>query len=129
MLKKVSIFIFSGFILLSLCGCWFLIGGAAGGAGTAAWLGGKLSQEYQASYNRTVNATEKALNSLALKIKQRTSNEKVTQFKSEYTDGKEIWIDVRKISEGSSKVEVRVGAVSPDKAAADKILKRIQGYL
>jgi hypothetical protein len=48
---------------------------------------------------------------------------------SKYTDGKTIWIDVRRISDRSSKVEVRVGAVEGDKEAADKIIKRIQRYL
>ncbi|MCM8781761.1 MAG: DUF3568 domain-containing protein [Candidatus Omnitrophica bacterium] len=129
MLKKIAVLIFSGLFLLSLSGCWFLIGGAAGGAGTAVWLGGKLTQEFSASYERTASAAEKALNSLSLKIKHKTSTDKVTQLRSEYTDGKEIWVDVRKITDSSSKVEVRVGAVSPDKVAAEKILKRIQDYL
>ena len=55
--------------------------------------------------------------------------EDVTQLRSEYTDGKEIWIDIRRVTENSTKVDVRVGAVNPDKDAADKILKKIQSYL
>ncbi len=48
---------------------------------------------------------------------------------SKYSDGKTIWVDIRRITEASSKIEVRVGAVSGDKAAADRILKRIERYL
>jgi len=129
MLKKIAVFIFSGFLLLNLCGCFLLLAGAAGGAGTSVWLGGKLTQEFRASYERTIKATENALSSLDLGIKGEDREAKVTQFRSEYIDGKEIWIDVRKITEDSTKVEVRVGAVSADKEAAAKILKRIQGYL
>jgi hypothetical protein len=48
---------------------------------------------------------------------------------SKYSDGKTIWIDIHRITEASSKIEVRVGAVSGNKEAADKILKKIIRYL
>lgn len=129
MLKRIGGYLFLGLLLLNTSGCFLLLAGAAGGAGTAVWLSGKLSQEFHASYERTVDATEKALKSLDLKIAKVSREDTVTQFRSEYNDGKEIWVDVRRITDTSSKVEIRVGAVSPDKAAADKILKRIQKYL
>ncbi|MCX5703526.1 MAG: DUF3568 family protein [Candidatus Omnitrophica bacterium] len=53
----------------------------------------------------------------------------VAQIMSKYTDGKTIWIDVRRVTESSSEIRVRVGAVKGDKEAADKILKRILRYL
>ena len=116
-------------LLLNMYGCAALLVGAGAGAGTAVWLSGKLTQEFHASYERTVEAAKAALKSLDLEIKKEEREENVTQLRSEYTDGKEIWIDIRKVAEDSTKVEVRVGAVSPDKAASDKILKRIQAYL
>lgn len=130
MLKKTGVLIFCGMLLLGIYGCIALFaGGAAGGAGTAVWLSGKLTQEVNAPFEKTIGAVKSALDSLELGITKRTEEENVVQIKSEYTDGKTIWIDVRRISEESSKIEVRVGAVTPDKQAADKILKRIQKYL
>ncbi|GEM_PF-348157 len=129
MFKKVSVFVFSGLMLLNVCGCVAVVAGAAGGAGTGVWLSGKLTQEFNASYDRTIVASRKSLESLKLELVRETREDNVTQLKSKYTDGKEIWIDIRKVTENSTKVEVRVGAVSPDKEAADTILKKIQKYL
>lgn len=129
MFKKITVFVFSGLLLLNMCGCVAILAGTAGGAGTSVWLAGKLSQEFNASYDKTTNAARKALQSLKLEVAKEVRAEDVTQLKSNYTDGKEIWIDIRRITENSTKVEVRVGAVNPDKEAADKILKKIQKYL
>lgn len=112
-----------------LAGCIPLIAAGAGGAGTAVWLSGKLTQEFQSSYDKTVVAAKKALETLHLRIDKETKEEAVTQLRSEYSDGKEIWIDIRKTSEASSKVEVRVGAISSDKEASSRILKQIEKYL
>jgi len=129
MFKRITLFVFSGLLLLNIYGCVALLAGAVAGTGTAAWLSGKLTQEFNASYERTIDAAEKALRSLKLKVTKEAKEANVTQLKSKYSDGREIWIDIRKVTDNSTKVEVRVGAVSPNKAAADKILKRIQRYL
>jgi hypothetical protein len=128
-MKKMWGLIFTGFLLVNLYGCVAVLAGAAGGGGTAVWLSGKLSQEVNASFERAVDATKSALRSLNLKVTKETKEEKVAQIISKYTDGKTIWIDIRPITAANSKVEVRVGAVSGDKEAADKILKRIVRYL
>jgi len=121
--------VFGFFLLLNICGCFLIIAGTAGGSGTAIWLSGKLSEDVNATYDRSVTAASKALKSLKLPINKESREAEITQFRSKYTDGKEIWIDVRKVTETMSKVEVRVGAVQPNKEAAEKILKKIQAYL
>jgi len=127
--KKVSVFVLSGLLLMQMCGCFALLAGAAGGAGTAVWLSGKMSQQFNAPYDQTIIAAEKALKSLNLEVVKKVREEKVAQLRTKYTDGKETWIDIRKVTQNSTKVEVRVGAVSPDKEASDKILKEIQKHL
>ena len=128
MLKKSVSLIAVCVFLTTLYGCVALVAGAAGGAGTAAWLSGKLTQEVHAPYERSIAAAKSALKSLTLEVTKETREESVTQIKSKYTDGREVWIDVRKIADNLSRVEVRVGIVS-DKAAAAQILKRIVHYL
>jgi len=128
MLKAIGAFLCAVFLMLNLTGCFLLIAGAAGG-GTAVWLSDKLAQEFNAGYDRTVKASEAALKSLNLVIKKESREASVTQLRSEYTDGKEIWVDVRRITDTSTKVEVRVGAVKSDKEAVSKILKKIEAYL
>lgn len=129
MFKGLAGFVFSLFLLVNISGCFWLVAGAAGGAGTAVWLGGKLTREVNVSYDRAVNAAKSALKSLSLEIKKETKEADVAQFRSVYTDGKEIWVDVHRTTDTSSKIEVRVGAINGDKAAAEKILKRIERYL
>lgn len=129
MFKKITVFIFSGLLLLNMYGCFALLAGATGGVGTAVWLSGKLSQEFHYSYERTIEATKSALQSLKLEIIKETKVENITQLKSVYTDGKEIWVDIRKVADNSTRVDVRVGGVKSDKAAASKILETIQRYL
>lgn len=130
MFKKTIVYIFLCLLFVSVYGCVALIAGAAGGtAGTAVWLSGKLTQEVNAPFERTTEAAKSALRSLRLDVTKETREQNVAQIMSKYVDGKTIWIDIHRITDASSKIEVRVGAVSPDKAAADRILKRIMRYL
>ena len=129
MVRKITLFICCAFLAMSLYGCLAIFAAGAGGAGTAVWLSGKLTQEVDAPYDRTVEAAKSALKSLRLEVTKETKEEKVAQIMSKYTDGKTIWIDVRYITDSRSKVEVRVGAVKGDQPAADKILKRMKRYL
>ena len=69
------------------------------------------------------------MDSMKLEITKETVKEDVAQIMGKYTDGKTIWIDIHRISEKSSKVDVRVGAVEGDKDASASILKKIQQYL
>ncbi len=129
MFKKLTAFGFMVLLSLNISGCVALLAGGVAGAGTAVWLSDKLTQQFNVSYERTINAAKAALKSLNLEIVKETKGKHVAQLRSKYTDGKDIWIDIHKITENSTKVDVRVGAVSPDKEAADKILKTIQNYL
>lgn len=128
MFRRVIVLFFAVLWLMNVCGCVALLAGTAGGAGTVAWLSGKLSQEVSVSFDRTLKATKSALKSLKLKVTKETVEEKVAQVMSNYTDGRTIWIDIHRVSESASRIEVRVGATG-DKEAARKILDRITRYL
>lgn len=129
MAKKILVLILSGLVLLNTSGCVAVLAGAAGGAGAVAWLSGKLTREVNASLKKTAQAARDALKSLRLKAAKETLREDVVQIIGDYTDGRTFWVDIHRITDTSSKLEVRVGAVTSDKAAADKILKRILRYL
>ena len=131
MFKKSMLIVFLFLFSVNICGCavGFLAGGAvAGGAGTAAWISGKLIQETDTSFENTIQATEYALGSLGFDIVKKVKKERVAQIISNYTDGKTIWIDIHKIAQSTSRIEVRVGAI-PDKKATRKILDKIKEYL
>ena len=128
MFQRISAFIVIILLLVNAYGC-LLLAGAAGGAGTAVWLSGKLSRDVNAPFDRTISASESALKSLGLEVTKKTVEQDVAQIMSKYTNGKTIWIDIHRTTEASSKIEVRVGGIEGDKQAADKILKRIERYL
>ncbi|MFA6217740.1 MAG: DUF3568 family protein [Candidatus Omnitrophota bacterium] len=116
-------------ILVNVYGCVALLAGAAGGAGTAAWLSEKLSQEVNAPFDKAIKASLLALQSMNFEVTKETKQENIAQLLSKYSDGKTIWIDIRRISDTTSQIDVRVGAVKGDKEASSKILTAIQKYL
>jgi hypothetical protein len=127
-MKKMILFVLLSVGVLGNSGCFFLVAGAAAG-GTAFWLSEKLTQTFNVPYDRVVTATEKALNSLDMPINKQLKTGDVTQFRSKYTNGLETWVDVRRVTATSTTVEVRVGAINPDKEASHKVLKAIQRHL
>jgi len=130
MFKKTMLLICSGMLMLNLCGCFALVAGVAvGGAGTAVWLSGKLTQEFHTPYQATINASKLALQSLKLTVISEKSDANVTQIKGSFSDGKEMWVDIDRVDDNSTKVEVRVGGVKPDKEDASVVLKKIQSFL
>jgi hypothetical protein len=128
MFKKTIIFVTLIGLSLSLCGCIALLAGAVGGAGTAAWLSGKLVQEYNVPSDRAIKATHNALSSLKFPITKETTTNDVTQIMSKYSDGKTIWIDIKSTTQAACRIEIRVGATGT-KEAERKILTKISAYL
>ncbi len=124
MIKKMLVLTFSALLLFNLCGCVALLAGAAGGAGTATWLSGKLTQEVNASFEKSLKATRAALKSLKMDIEKDTVKDNVAQVISKYNDGRTTWVDIHRISQSISKIDVRVG-MKGDKEAARKILDKI----
>ncbi|MEW6008250.1 MAG: DUF3568 family protein [Candidatus Omnitrophota bacterium] len=124
MAKKIISFIFCALLLVNMCGCVALLAGAAGGAGTATWLSGKLSQEVNASFEKSLKASRTALKSLKMDIEKDTVKDNVAQLISTYTDGRTTWVDIHRVSQSISKIEVRVG-MKGDKEVARKILDKI----
>ena len=127
-MKKLLIIAMSSLILSNCYGCIALMAGAAGGAGSAVWLSGKLVQQVSSSYETTINATRAALKAMNLEITKETKAADVTQVRSVYADGRKVWIDIHPISSNSTRIEIRVGAFS-DKTASDEVLKKIISYL
>ena len=126
--KRFALFFIGIFLLSSLYGCVVLLAGALGGAGTAVWLSDKLVQDVDASFEKSLKATRKALKKLQLDVVKETEKDDVAQFISQYHDGKKVWIDIHKVSVNSSKIEVRVG-MTGDEEAAREILDKILAYL
>ena len=127
-MKKLMTFILGSLLVLNLCGCFALVAGTIGGAGTAGWLSGKLVQQVNASYEGAIEGAKFALKAMNLVVSKEVKASDVTQIRSHYTDGRKIWIDIRPITATSTRIEIRVGAFG-DKAASDTVLKKIISFL
>jgi len=129
MIKKLLFFIFAIILLFNICGCVALIAGsAAGGVGTAVWLSGKLVQYVNNPFEQATQAAKDYLQSRNLKmtIKETIAGgHDVAQMRSKEASGEKIRIDVFRITETRSRIEVRVGTLVSNKEAADRILKGI----
>ena len=127
MFRKLLILVFGLLLVVSTSGCFMLLAGAVGGAGTAGWLSGKLSQEVNVSFKDGVGAANRAMDVLNLDVTKVTTGDMVAQIIGEHTDGRKIWIDVHRVSKSVSRIEVRVGATG-DQEASRRILDKILQY-
>ena len=114
-------------LLISSSGCVFLIFGAMGAIGTATWLDGKISQDYNVPFARMIESAKQGLAAMKMDVSKETRKDTVCQLISSYYDGRMVWVDIRKISEKLSQVQVRVGAMG-DQHEARKVLARIRHY-
>jgi len=128
MFKRIWGMLIVGVVSAHLAGCVAVVAGAAGGAGTATWLGGKLTQQVNASFAKAQKATKSALAALKLTITKETVKEDVAQFVGDYTDGRSFWIDIRPVSTTESRLDIRVG-VPGDVDASRKVLDKVLTYL
>jgi len=128
MWRRICGLIFAALLLVNTCGCAAVLVGAAGSAGAAVWFSGKLGQEVNVSMDKSFEAAKSALRSLKFDITKETITRDLIQVKSNYMDGEVIWIDIRRISESASRIEVRVG-VPGDKDSARVVLNKILKYL
>lgn len=128
LVQKILIIPVLFFVFINMSGCVMLLAGAAGAAGTASWLSGKLTQEVDKPLPQCIKATKSALKSLRLTVTKETIKEDVAQILCKYTDDRTVWIDLHKMSEKITRIEVRVGAKG-DKEAAREILNKIMRYL
>ena len=90
MLRKFLNLIAIVALAMNLSGCFLLLAGAVGGAGTAYWLSGKLSDEVSAPYEKTIEAVKSGIEDLNMTIDKETRSSEVTQIRSVYSDGNEV---------------------------------------
>jgi hypothetical protein len=123
MLQKAALIAVLMFSVVNFSGCIFLAAGAAG-AGTAKWLSEKVTQEIDSPREKVVKAAKDTLKSMKINIYKIAQDNNVTQLQAKNQEGKQVWIDIRPIASGLTKVDVRVGYLDGD-ADARKILEKI----
>jgi hypothetical protein len=128
MQKKLSLGILLWVILLSNSGCVaFLIGGGAG-AGTVAYLKGELKSVVESSLEKTLQATQTALEDLEFPVTSKQKDAFSAELVARRGNDKKIEIDLKKISEKMTEIRIRVG-VFGDESLSQLILERINKHI
>jgi len=131
MLKKMKV-VALGVVLLAFVvtqsGCFALVVGAAAGAGGIAWVQGVLEKNLDAPLNKVHVAAQKALKKLKLSVTQDIKDTHSAKLQSQYSDGKDVTINIEAITEKTCRVKIRVG-VFGDQERSQSILDALERYL
>ena len=130
MFKKIVLGITMAVCVLSCTGCIFLAAGAAG-VGTAKWLSDKVTQEVNSPLVKVVKSAKDALTDMKANVYKESSAPEVTQILAKDAGGRQIWVDVRPIDAGNTRVDVRVGYADGEKDAKkilDSIVNEVKSW-
>jgi hypothetical protein len=114
-------------LALSGSGCFWLLAGAAAGAGTVAYVNGELVKTYGEPYGRVWAAVEGTVKGLGLKVESNQHDGMVGHIKAKRADGDSVQIDAEMKGQKLTEVRVRTGLVS--KADSQLIMDEIDRRL
>ncbi len=131
--RSLLALVLSGSLLLN-SGCWLLVVGAVAGAAavTVAYVDGGLDATYGASYDRLVAATNSAVAQLEFAKPEERRDALSDTFTTHTAKGDRVEIVVTRLSDSSTKVAIRVGAIGDtkgDQAVANTINDKIRSNL
>jgi hypothetical protein len=106
-----------GALLAGASGCIWFLAGAAAGAGTVAWVEGKLVKKYDAPAGKVGLAASAAVKDLHFAVESDVHDAAATRIKAERADGKSVTVDVDRVSDNQCEVAVRVGLLGNDDSA------------
>ena len=115
-------------VLIQASGCATLLVGVAVGAGGVVWAKERLEEKFTVSVSKVHEAALKALEELELPVNEDKKDKLTAKIRSEFADGKRIWIDIQSLSESSAKITIRVGMFG-DEAKSRKLLDTIHRHM
>ena len=115
-------------LLIQASGCATLLTGAVAGAGGVVWIKGKLREEVNVSVSKVHEAVLKSLQELELPVKEDKKDKLTAKVKSEFADGKHVWIDIQSLTETSTRITIRVG-IWGDEIKSRKLLDTIHHHM
>ncbi len=113
--------------LVSLTGCVAVVAGAAG-AGTVAYVRGELESTLGAGYERSVEATNLAIQQLQFAKVSERRDALLDTITVRTAGDRKVVIRVNKVADFSSRVRIRVGWFG-DEALSLTILEKIRANL
>jgi len=127
MSKKLMLGLCFMSLLLCSSGCVLLLGATAG-AGSYAFVKGKLEQNFAYPIKKVHQASLKALKDLDIMITDDDIGFHEAKILAEYDDGKSLRLDIEALTEMNAKVRIRVG-VFGDEMRSREVLNAIEKQL
>jgi Protein of unknown function (DUF3568) len=114
-------------LLPSLSGCVAVLAGAAG-AGTVAWVQGRLDAALDANYDKAEKAVNQAITQMQFAKVSEKKDVLTAKLIARTAEDKKIEIKVSRVGEITSRVQIRVGYFG-DEAQSLAILEKIKANL
>ncbi len=128
MMPKTTVFItFLGIILSFVHGCSSLSNGT-GAPGRVSYSLGELRSVEEAGLDRTWDAVQKAMEDLEFIITRKQKNTLTATIIARGANDKKIEVNLKKISEGLTKIRVRIGVIG-DESLSRQILEKVKQNL
>ena len=124
-LRELALFVV---FLIALSGCAGLLVGAGAGVGTYAYIQGELKRNYDAPVDRVWQASLAAVKELRLRIESKQQDAFGGVIKGKMADDKSYEISLKRISDKSTDVGVRIGTFG-DRIKSEAIHDKIHSKL
>ena len=102
-----------------------VVGGAAAGGGSFAYIKGELKSTEEVSLNRAWKATQMAMDDLEFHTTDKAKDAFDAELSASGAGGKKIKVALKKISATSTEIRIRVGTFG-DESLSRKILEKIK---
>ena len=101
----------AGALVLALgsAGCFWLLAGAGAGAGTVAYVEGKLTKRYDQPLDAMCKLAAKALRDLRYQVTEERFDASVGVIKAKRADDTPVAVGLKPLTAGVTEVSVRVG--------------------
>jgi hypothetical protein len=126
-LEGATGWLLGGLLIMTLAGCWLVVG-AAGGAAGAIYVKGRLKDRFDAPVARVHEAPRAALKEMGLSLHEDKADQLSAQVESKFADGTRVWVTINADGNESSKISIRVGVMG-DEGRSRAILDSIKKHL
>ncbi len=100
-------------LCFSLSGCWFALGGAAGG-GAAIYYKGWLREDTARNMHTVHEAILKATEEKNIHVEEETRRTDLVRLRGRYQDGTNVWINIEYLAANTSRINIRVGILGDE---------------
>jgi len=111
-----------------MSGCFWIVAGGAGAAGTYVWVNGNLSRNYRQPMETTWEGTLHALRVLRLPVEERKHDAFYGIIKARLARGEELRVTLERWTDTETKVTVRAGALG-DRNVSERVHEEIDKAL